>query len=173
MFFRPAFLPYYKSLPDKTGTTESAIKKQQASDQISQIAWLLDNAFRIPGLKWRFGLDSLIGLIPGAGDLVSTAMALLLLIRAFQFRLPGIVVTRMVLNSLIDLVIGSIPLFGDIFDFAWKSNSMNMKLFHQYAQEPQRNTRRHYFFIGFIVLIFVSAFLLVTLGTFLLLRKLF
>ena len=151
----------------------SALKVQQARDQLGQIAWLLDDAFRIPGLNWRFGLDSLIGLVPGAGDLVSTAVALLVLIRAFQFRMPRIVMARMVLNSLIDLLIGSIPLLGDVFDFVWKSNSMNMKLFHQYAQEPQRSTRRHYFFLGFIILLFTGAFLLISLGTLLLLQKLF
>ena len=159
-------------LTPASSTGDRALSRRQAGDQIGRIAWLLDEAFRIPGVNWRFGLDALVGLIPGAGDLVTTALALLLLIRAFQFRLPGIVRVRMVLNTLIDLLIGSIPVVGDVFDFVWKSNSMNMKLFQQYAQEPQRSTWGHWIFIGLIILFFAGVFVLISVVTFLLLRKL-
>src|SRR6187549_1939229 len=113
-------------------TKDKQVELAKAKDQLGQLAWLMDDLFKVPGINWRFGLDFLIGLIPGGGDLLTGAMGMVLLMRAFQFRLPGIVILRMVLNTLIDFLIGSIPVLGDLFDFAWKSNSMNMKLFQQY-----------------------------------------
>jgi len=123
----------------------------RVKDQLDHVAWLMDNAFRIPGLGWRFGVEALIGLIPGAGDIVSGAIGLILLFRAFQFKLPGVVILRMIFNSLIDFIIGSIPFLGDLFDFVWKSNTKNMKLFRQYAEEPAASTTKHWIFIGSVV----------------------
>jgi hypothetical protein len=126
----------------------------KVQDQLDQIAWILDNAFRIPGINWRFGIEPLIGLIPGAGDIVSGAIGLLLLIRAFQFKLPKIVIARMLLNSGLDLTIGAIPFIGDLFDFVYKSNTRNMKLFHQYAEGPAESTTRHWIFIACVLGLF-------------------
>lgn len=119
----------------------------RTQEQLDHFAYLLDNCFEIPGLKWRFGVESLIGLVPGLGDIVSGVLGLLLLLRAIQFELPVIVIVRMALNNLIDLAVGAIPVVGDLFDFVWKSNTRNMKLFHQYAEQPERGTRRHWLFL--------------------------
>lgn len=137
----------------------------------------MDNYFKIPGLKWRFGLDALIGLIPGAGDVVTGVIGLVLIIRAVQFGLPGIVIARMVLNTLIDFSLGSLPFLGDVIDFFWKSNSMNMQLFHVYAGSPKHSTRRHCFFVGALAVGIVAFFVLfaavVTYATWRLLGKFF
>lgn len=154
-------------MPEK----DKARDLSRARNQLDQIAWILDDMFRIPGLNWRFGLDALIGLIPGVGDVIGASLGLILLVRAIQFRLPGIVIARMIINSLIDLLVGAIPLVGDLFDFAWKSNSMNMKLFHKYAQEPEGSTTRHWMFIAILILFFAGAIGLIIVGMFLLLKQ--
>jgi hypothetical protein len=139
------------------------MKKQtdlaKTQQQLDHLAWLLDNLFRIPGTNWRFGLDALIGLVPGAGDAVAAILSLFLLIRAFQFKLPKIVIVRMLINSLLDFSIGAIPFLGDAFDMFYKANTRNMKLFREYASAPLMSTTRHWVFIGclsggFIAIIF-------------------
>ena len=151
---------------------KSESQVQKSREQLDQLAWLMDNCFRIPGVNWRFGLDSLIGLVPGLGDVVSAMVGLFLLFRAFQFRIPVVVIGRMILNSLIDLLIGSIPFLGDLFDFAWKSNTRNMKLFHAYAGEPGKSTLRHWLFLGGLIFGFFLLFVLITAGSFYLFRSL-
>jgi hypothetical protein len=137
---------------------------ERVKNQLDHVAWLMDNAFRIPGLGWRFGVEALIGLVPGAGDIVTGAIGLVLLFRAFQFKLPGVVILRMIVNSLMDVTIGSIPFLGDLFDFVWKSNTRNMKLFRQYAEEPATSTKTHWIFLGSVI----GGFLLLMLGIILL-----
>lgn len=145
---------------------------ERTTKQLDQLAWLLDNCFRIPGLKWRFGLEALIGLIPGAGDVAGGILSLLLLVRAFQFRLPRIVITRMIVNNLMDLIIGAIPFVGDAFDFFWKSNARNAQLFREYAQAPTASTRRHWIFLALLVFGFGVLFFAVIIGLMLLLYAL-
>ena len=137
------------------------LQLEKTKTQLDQMAWLMDNCFRIPGLGWRFGIEALIGLVPGLGDIVSGVIGLVLLVRAFQFRLPKVVVARMLLNTVADLTIGSVPFFGDAFDFFWKSNTRNMALFHEYAGEPAKDTRRHWIFLGSIVIGFILLFIVV------------
>jgi hypothetical protein len=127
---------------------------EKVKNQLDQIAWFLDNAFKVPGINWRFGAEALIGLIPGAGDLISGAVGLMLLFRAFQFKLPKIVILRMIVNTLLDITIGAIPFLGDIFDFIFKANSRNMAMFRQYAEQPAQSTTRHWIFIGSVAAIF-------------------
>jgi Domain of unknown function (DUF4112) len=145
-----------------TKTKEADLER--VKNQLDHVAWLMDNAFRIPGLGWRFGVEALIGLVPGAGDVVSGAIGVLLLFRAFQFKLPAAVILRMIFNNLMDITIGAIPFLGDLFDFVWKSNTRNMKLFRQYAEEPATSTTKHWIFIGAVV----GGFLLLLIGIFLL-----
>jgi hypothetical protein len=97
---------------------------------------LLDRAFRVPGTKVRFGWDSIIGLVPGFGDAVGAVMSGAILLEAFRFRIPGVVRVRMLLNLLIDLGVGAIPVLGDLFDFAWKANVKNMALLERHALAP-------------------------------------
>lgn len=151
---------------DRTKSTDLA----RVGEQLDRLAWMLDDMFRIPGLNWRFGLDALIGLIPGVGDVASACLGLLILVRAFQFKLPRVVMARMALNSLLDVVIGSIPIAGDLFDFVWKSNAMNMKLFRQYAQQPERSTTRHWMFIAVLILLFVGVLASILIGIYFILH---
>ena len=131
------------------GAVESSREERlaRARRELGGLAWLLDSTFRIPGTRFRFGLEPIIGLIPAAGDVVSGALGFYLVARAIQFRLPWIVVARMVANTLLDLAFGAVPVLGDAFDFVYRSNARNMRLFEEYATDPARSTRREW--IGF------------------------
>lgn len=104
---------------------------------LNRIRWfsrLMDSAFRLPVIGVRFGLDPIIGLVPGAGDLVATGFSLYILYLATRFHLPGAVIRRMLFNIGLEAVVGTIPLFGDLFDAFYKSNIRNLALLEQYLQ---------------------------------------
>jgi hypothetical protein len=102
----------------------------------------MDSAFEIPGLRWRFGLDALIGLVPGVGDILAGGVSVYIIgLAALRYRLPAITVVRMGLNVIIDLLIGSIPIIGDIFDVWWKVNERNIDLIRRRTSAANRNGR--------------------------------
>ena len=96
----------------------------------------LDEAFRLPGTRVRFGWDAIIGLVPWAGDVLTALLGLSILVSAHRMRLPGIVQVRMLLNLAIDLLIGLVPFAGDIADVFWKANTKNMVLLERHAASP-------------------------------------
>lgn len=102
---------------------------------IAQLSKLMDKQFTIPGTNLRFGLDGIIGLIPGVGDVSTFAVSCYLLTLMAKNGASGYVMARMVLNVLIDTIVGSIPFVGDLFDFAFKANSRNMKLMQEHFVE--------------------------------------
>lgn len=108
----------------------------------SQVEWLarwLDVAFRVPGLKLRFGLDALVGLIPGVGDAATSLLSLYVLAAAQRLNVPRITLVRMGLNILVDAAVGAIPLLGDMFDVYWKANQKNVELLRRHlAASPER-----------------------------------
>src|SRR4026208_460350 len=101
---------------------------------------LLDSAFRVPGTQMTFGLDPILGLIPGLGDLTTPFFAGLLLLHAVRMKIPRVVQLRMVMNAAIDLAIGLVPVVGDLFDFGWKANVKNLALLERYAHPGLRPT---------------------------------
>lgn len=94
----------------------------------------MDSRYRVPGTPVRFGWDPIIGLVPGAGDVATASFSLTLLYRAITLGVPRVVIARMLLNVLIDLVAGAVPFVGDLFDFAWKSNSRNLVLLERHER---------------------------------------
>jgi hypothetical protein len=122
------------------------------------LARLLDQAFRVPGTSWRFGIDPLLGLVPGAGDLLSAAIGTYGVWLAGQLGAPSSLIVRMLLNLFVDTAIGSIPLFGDLFDFGFKANTRNRMLLEQWLAEPRR-TRRSSRFLLLLLAIAVFAVL--------------
>lgn len=110
-------------------------------------AVLLDSAFRIPGTNIRFGLDAIIGLIPGLGDISTPAFASLLLLQAVRMRLPFVVQARMVLNAGIDMLFGLVPLLGDVVDVTWKANLRNLALLERHARPGVPPSRSDYWFV--------------------------
>jgi hypothetical protein len=109
---------------------------------------LLDNAFRIPGTTIRFGWDPIVGLIPWAGDLVTALFACVLIAHAHQMRLPKVVQLRMLMNVGIDVLVGVVPLFGDVADLFWKANTRNLALIERHAANPRPATPGDWLFVA-------------------------
>jgi hypothetical protein len=108
---------------------EQEAQLHQAKQQWAKLlSFWTDSVFEIPGLGWRFGLDPIIGLVPIVGDLATTVVSFYILTLATQLQVPRTTIARMSLNVAIDYVIGSIPLLGNVFDFAWRANHRNIQL---------------------------------------------
>ena len=104
-------------------------------ESLETLARLLDDLFVIPGTNWRFGLDAVVGLIPGLGDLITSAFSFLIVFAAWQRGLPRVTIARMVGNIAIDTLVGAMPIVGDVFDAAWKSNKKNVALLKRASAE--------------------------------------
>jgi hypothetical protein len=111
----------------------------------------LDEAFRVPGTRLRFGWDAIIGLIPGAGDILTALLAGAIVTQAHHMRVPKVVQLRMLLNVAIDLTIGLLPFVGDVADVFWKSNTKNMALLERHARTPGPARRGDWVFVGAIL----------------------
>jgi hypothetical protein len=123
-------------------------------DALRRWAVLFDSAFRIPGTRIRFGLDAIIGLVPGVGDLSTPAFAALILLQAVRMRVPLVVQARMVLNAAIDMVTGLVPVLGDLVDIGWKANLRNLALLERHARPGVPPSRADYAFVTvFLVLL--------------------
>jgi hypothetical protein len=100
--------------------------------RIRSLANLLDNCLQIPGTSYRIGWDGLIGLIPGIGDLATASLAAYLIYLASQLNVPRSLLNRMILNVVVDLAAGAIPIVGDVADIAWKANLKNVRLLERH-----------------------------------------
>ncbi|HEX8901865.1 DUF4112 domain-containing protein [Vitreimonas sp.] len=107
------------------------------TSDIRQLAEWLDSRFEIPGTRLRFGFDSIIGLIPGIGDLATTFLGAYIVLRARELGAPPLMQARMVLNLAIDALVGAIPLLGDIFDLAFKSHVRNVRMLLRHLDEQR------------------------------------
>lgn len=137
--------------------TSPRLRKLEANHPAFQrIRWMsqvLDNAIPIPGTGYRVGIDPLLGLFPGAGDVVSTVFSVYIVLESLRFGLPKETLTRMVYNLLADTAIGSVPVAGDVFDVAWKANARNLKLLEAHLQNPQPSRPADRTFIAVVVVI--------------------
>ena len=129
--------------------TQGQERRLQALRHVSS---LLDSAFEVPGTPYRFGLDPIIGLVPGFGDLISPLFTIAILWQSRDLHLPRVVRLRMLGNVAIDTLVGIVPLAGDLFDFAWKANDMNMALLEHHAYEERRPSPGDWLFVIGIVL---------------------
>lgn len=144
-------------LPEQKLPTERRTVEIEASlDQLSR--WM-DGLFRIPGVGWRFGLDALIGLIPGLGDTATSLVSFYVLAAGVRYRVSKITLLRMGLNIAIDYALGSIPVVGDAFDMFWKSNQMNVELLRKRAtvsaEEAREGRLSDWLFVGLIILVLI------------------
>src|SRR5271170_2900199 len=132
-------------LPPESHTLHSRTKigaNWFADENLDLLAHLLDDWFRVPGTSIRFGIDGIIGLVPGLGDIL-TGLASCIIVLAAWFRgVPYVTLVRMLANLAIDVVIGAIPFLGDAFDIAWKPNRRNYKLLTRHLAEPRKHTWR-------------------------------
>jgi hypothetical protein len=115
------------------------------AERIARIEWLstlLDTAIVVPGTNIRFGLDALIGLVPGIGDAVTTLLALYIVREARALGAPRILIARMLANVALDGVVGAVPIAGDLFDVAWRANRRNVALLRQHLDRAERKHQR-------------------------------
>lgn len=117
----------------------NTLERLATLQRIRRLSRLMDTAIRIPGIGFRIGLDPILGLVPGAGDLVSTVISAYIIFLAARFKLPRQAVTQMVLNIGLEAVVGTVPIVGDLFDAAYKSNIRNLTILeaHLLATEPE------------------------------------
>ena len=116
-------------------------------DLLRRWAVLLDSVFRVPGTRFRFGLDAIVGLVPGLGDVVAPVFTIAVLATGMKMHVPAIVQARMVLNALIDMLIGLVPLLGDLADVAWKADLRNVALLERHARPGVPPTSSDFAFV--------------------------
>lgn len=105
------------------------------------MAWWLDEGIRVPGTRIRFGLDPILGLVPGLGDVAGALLGGAILMEAYRRQLSRTTLVRMAANIIIDTVAGAVPLLGDVVDFVWKSNRRNLDLLERHAFKPSKAAR--------------------------------
>jgi hypothetical protein len=139
-------------------------KPVEIEKNLDDLSRYLDGLFRVPGTTWRFGLDSLIGLIPNVGDTLTLLPSLYILISGVRYGVPKITLLRMGFNLGLDYVVGSIPLIGDAFDFVWKANKQNMDLIRERATGRDVGTSGDYLFvfaiIGVLLILLIASILI-------------
>ena len=127
-------------------------------DLLRRWAVLLDSIFVIPGTNIRFGVDAIVGLVPGLGDVVAPVFTIAVLATGLRMRVPAIVLARMVLNAGIDMLVGLVPVLGDLADIAWKADLRNVALLERHARPGVPPSSSDYaFVIVCIVLVILIA----------------
>jgi Domain of unknown function (DUF4112) len=129
-------------------------------DRLRRVGWVLDSSFRVPGTGIRFGVDSIIGLVPGLGDLIAAGFSLYIIAESARLGVPRGLLLRMGWNVAVDTFVGEVPILGDLFDVAWKSNIRNIALLEEHLRQPIASARSSR---GFVVVLSLGL-LLLTVG---------
>ena len=134
--------------------------KAEVERSLEQLSYWLDGMFRVPGTSWRFGLDVLVGLVPGIGDFAATSVSFYILAAGVRYRVPKATLLRMGVNLAIDYILGSIPLVGDLFDAYWKANQRNVELLKRRAsvspEEARSGRMSDWLFVGGVILVLLT-----------------
>ena len=139
----------------KTNNPAQRAENQRKLQSLDKLAWLLDSSIPIPGTSRTIGLDGIIGLVPGIGDVFASLLSGYIIIKAIIMGLPIFVIGQMVVNMVLEGVVGVIPFFGDIFDFIFKANRRNVRLMQNYLEDPKETAERSASsVIGFLVVLF-------------------
>ncbi|HEX8070110.1 MAG TPA: DUF4112 domain-containing protein [Pyrinomonadaceae bacterium] len=146
---REAALAPREAGPAAARARHTQVEIEESLDQLSR--WM-DGLFRIPGVGWRFGLDALVGLVPGVGDTATTIVSFYILAAGVRYRVSKGTLLRMGANIAIDYLLGAIPVAGDLFDAVWKSNQKNVELLRRRATvsaaEADRGRLSDWLFVG-------------------------
>jgi hypothetical protein len=132
--------------------------------RIRLLAKLLDNSIPVPGTTWKIGIDPIVGLIPGIGDLIGAVLSGYIVLEAVRAEIPTFTLVRMLVNVGIDTLLGAIPAVGDVFDAAWKSNSMNVALLERHLGEGGAAPPKTHNVVGALVVAVVALILIVGAG---------
>lgn len=125
----------------------SADAKSARIKRLRSLTHILDNAIAIPGTSYRVGIDPLLGLLPGGGDILGSALSGYIVLEAALLGLPREALVRMVVNILFETLVGTVPLLGDFFDATWKANAKNMVLLEAHLASPRQSQRADWWFI--------------------------
>jgi uncharacterized protein DUF4112 len=168
-FDRPRYPDYALKSGDPLVFSMTSRSLETRSDprleRLRALAQLMDGGLGVPGTRFRFGLDPIIGLIPGIGDAIGAIVSVFIVFQAARLGTPKATLVRMMSNIGLDTIVGEIPLLGDLFDFGWKSNLRNIALLEQHLQQPvtaQRTSRRVLLLLALGLLVLLAA--VVTLG---------
>ena len=134
--------------------------------RLGRLAWLLDNAIEIPGTRFRIGLDAIVGLIPGFGDLLGVLASSYIVREAARLGAPPSVLTRMAFNVAVEGIVGLVPFFGDVFDAVWKANQRNYALLEEHIGNPRRTARSSRLFVALMIAGLVAFMVLTAAGAF-------
>ncbi len=132
--------------PAEVGTLDRRLER------LRRVGWILDSAIGIPGTRIRFGVDSIIGLVPGLGDLLGGVLSLYIIAESARLGVPRSLLARMGWNVALDTLVGEVPVLGDLFDVAWKANLRNLVLLEEHLQRPAASTRASRGFVALLVL---------------------
>jgi hypothetical protein len=144
---------------DPKSNVSAPSERSGALRRLDRLAYLLDNSIPVPGTGRRFGLDAVIGLVPGVGDAAGVLVSAYVVLEAARLGTPLPVLLRMVLNVAVEGVVGSVPVLGDLFDAGWKANARNVRLLNQSMERPDAARRS-----GGAVVLGTFLLLLVLLG---------
>ena len=117
---------------------DHAVSAEARIARLRKLAWLIDGAFKLPGTQFRFGLNSVIGLTPAAGDALLTGISLYIVYEAHKLGLPRWKLARMLKNVAIEAAAGAVPIVGDFFDVAFKANLRNLAILEDHFSRPSR-----------------------------------
>ena len=131
-----------------------------SNEHLDYVAALLDDMFRIPGTKIRFGLDALIGWVPGIGDAMTGIASFLIVFASWRRGANAVTLVRMIANVLLETAIGAIPVAGDVFHVVWKANRRNYRLLIREREQPGVNTRRDWMFLAVLLFAAIAAALI-------------
>jgi hypothetical protein len=131
-----------------------------ANENLDLLSRVLDEWFRIPGTSIRFGLDGIVGLVPWAGDVLAGFASCIILVAAWFRGVPYVTLVRMLVNLGVDVVVGAIPVIGDIFDIAWKANRRNYALLARHLEQPHRHTWKDWTFLLLMAVVLLMIFAL-------------
>jgi hypothetical protein len=130
-----------------------------ADENLDFLSHVLDDWFRVPGTSIRFGLDGIIGLVPGLGDIIGGLASTVIVVAAWVRGVPYVTLLRMVVNIGIEVLLGTVPLLGDAFDIAWKANRRNYALIVRHLEQSRRQTWRDWAFLTLIAVTLATIFL--------------
>ncbi|MFK7757688.1 MAG: DUF4112 domain-containing protein [Flavobacteriales bacterium] len=139
-----------KNLKNSTSTRAESEADREELKYLQWYAKLLDSQFRIPGTDISFGIDPLLGLIPGLGDLIGYGFSAVLLYSAFRKGVKGEVLIKMLGNIGLDALVGMVPVLGTVFDFVYKANTRNYQLLTEFVEEDKHTRSAWPFILGFL-----------------------
>lgn len=139
--------PASPALTPEVGTVD-----RRRLGRLHRVGWLLDNSLPIPGTRFRLGIDQIVGLVPGIGDLVGGVLSLYIIVESARMGVPRSLLARMGWNVAVDTLVGEIPVLGDLFDIGFKANIRNLALLDGYLQHPAEVRRSSRGFLALIVI---------------------